>query len=58
MEHRRERLAAYFSRLVGGLVACAVVSVTIHADVAAVVLVSAVMLVLLAIMRLMMRDAL
>jgi len=52
----RDRLVGYCSRLVAGLVACAVVAATLRADVAAPVILAAVMLVVLALMCLMVRD--
>ncbi|HYB29804.1 MAG TPA: hypothetical protein VEF89_24560 [Solirubrobacteraceae bacterium] len=49
-------IAGYLSRIVGGLVACAVVAATLHADVAAVAMLGAVMLVVLATACLLLRD--
>jgi hypothetical protein len=45
MEHDRDRVAGYFSRLVAGLVACAVLAATFRADAAAVTILAAVMVV-------------
>jgi hypothetical protein len=56
MDRHRERLIGYCSRLVTGLVACAVVASTLHADIAAVTVLTAVMLVLLAITTVMLRN--
>lgn len=58
MGNERDRLASYFSRLVGGLVACAVVAVTVHTDVAAVAMLAAIMLVVVAVSCLMLRRVL
>ena len=44
MEHERVGVTGYFSRLVGGLVVCAVVAVTLHAEVAAGAILATVML--------------
>ena len=44
MDHGRDSTVSYFSRVVGGLVACAVVAATLHADVAAVAMLGAVLL--------------
>jgi hypothetical protein len=52
----RDRSASYFSRLVSGLVACAVVAATFHADVAAVAMLAAVMVVVVATVCLLLRD--
>ena len=51
-------VVGYFSRLVSGLVACAVVAVTLHAGVAAAAILAAVMLLLVAATCLMVRGAL
>jgi hypothetical protein len=51
------RLAGYFSRLVSGLVACAVAAVTLHSDVAAAAMLAAVMLVVVAMSCFMLRRA-
>ena len=51
-----DRTAGYFSRLVSGLVACAVVAATFHADVAAVAMLAAVMVVVVATGCLLLRD--
>ena len=56
MGHRWEAAVGYCSRLVCGLVACAVAATTLHADVAAVTLVAAVMVVVAGIAGLMLRD--
>ena len=56
MEHERRHLIGYCSRVVGGLVACAVVAVTLHAHVAALAILSAVTLVVLAIAPVSLRD--
>jgi hypothetical protein len=52
-----DRVVGYFSRLVSGLVACAVVAVTLHTDVAAATMLAAVMLVVVAACCLMLRRA-
>jgi uncharacterized membrane protein AbrB (regulator of aidB expression) len=52
----RDPITGYLSRVVGGLVACAVVAATLHADVAAVAMLGAVMLVVLATACLLLRD--
>jgi hypothetical protein len=56
MGNARDRLVGYCSRLVSGLVACAVVATTLRAEVAAVTIVSAIMLVVLAVAGRMFRD--
>ena len=56
MGNAQDRLLGYCSRLVSGLVACAVVATTLRAEIAAVTIVSAVMLVVLAVVRQMLRD--
>lgn len=56
MPHERNRLAGYCSRLVGGLIAFAVVAVTLHRDVAAAAILAAVMIVVLAVTSAMLRD--
>ncbi len=56
MRHERDRLVGYFSRLVSGLVACAVVAVTLRADVGAVAILAAVMVALMAVTYLMLDD--
>lgn len=48
MEHDRNRVIGYWSRVVGGLVPCAVLAVTLHAHVAALAILAAVALVALA----------
>ncbi|HJS96141.1 MAG TPA: hypothetical protein VJ741_17895 [Solirubrobacteraceae bacterium] len=57
MGDEQHRLVGYFSRLVSGLVACAVVAVTLHTDVAAVAMLAAVMLVVVAMSCLLLRRA-
>ena len=57
MGHDRGRFVGYVSRLVGGLVGCAVVAATLHADAAAVTLLAAVMIVVLAVACFMLRDS-
>jgi hypothetical protein len=52
----RDPIAGYVSRIVSGLVACAVIAATLHADVAAVAMVGAVLLVVLAVGCLLLRD--
>lgn len=56
MEHRRERRVSYGSQVVGGLVACAVVAVSLHAHVAALAILVAVTFVVLAITPAALRD--
>jgi hypothetical protein len=56
MEHDRDRVAGYFSRLVAGLVACAVLAATFRADAAAVTILAAVMVAVLAVVGVMLRD--
>jgi hypothetical protein len=58
MGDERDRLVGYFSRLVSGLVACAVVAVTLHTDVAAAAMLAAVTLVVIAVTCLMLRRVL
>jgi hypothetical protein len=48
MRDERDAVIGYFSRLVGGLVACAVGAVTLHAEVAAGAILATVMLLALA----------
>ena len=43
MREDRDRAIGYFSRVVSGLVACAVVAVTLHAHVAAAAILSTIM---------------
>jgi hypothetical protein len=57
MEHGRDPIGGYISRVVGGLVACAVVAVTLHADVAALAMLGPVLLVVLAVGCLMLRSS-
>ena len=57
MGEDRHALVGYVSRLVGGLVACAVVAVTLDAEVAAGAILAAVMLVALALTCLIFHDA-
>ncbi|HEY4826485.1 MAG TPA: hypothetical protein VIH85_06945 [Solirubrobacteraceae bacterium] len=52
----RDPIAGYASRIVSGLVACAVVAATLHADVAAVAMVGAVLLVVFAVGCLLLHD--
>jgi hypothetical protein len=47
----------YASRLASGLVGCAVVAATLHADAAAVTILAAVLLVVLAVACFMLRDS-
>jgi len=56
MGHRRDPMVGYCSRLVSGLVACAVVATTLRAEVAALTLVAVVALVVLVITCQMFRD--
>jgi hypothetical protein len=56
MGRQWDRLVGYCSRVVSGLVAVAVVAATLRADVAAVAILAAVMLVVLAITCVMLRD--
>lgn len=56
MPHERNRLVGYCSRLVGGLIAIAVVAVTLHRDVAAVAILAAVLLVVLAVTSVALQD--
>ncbi|HUA70968.1 MAG TPA: hypothetical protein VMA96_07805 [Solirubrobacteraceae bacterium] len=56
MGHERNPLLGYCSRLASGLVAVAVVAVSLHADVAAVTILAAVMVVVLAVTSAMLRD--
>jgi hypothetical protein len=56
MGHERNPLVGYCSRLVGGLVAFAVVAVSMHRDVAAVAILAAAMLVVLAVTSVAFRD--
>lgn len=56
MGHERDPLIGYCSRVVGGLVAFAVVAVTLHRDVAAVAIIAAVMLVVLAVTSVALHD--
>ena len=58
MGDERDRFVGYFSRVVSGLVAIAVVAVTLHAEVAAASMLAAVLLVVLAAMCLVLRRAL
>lgn len=52
----RHEIAGYFSRLVTGLVACALLATTVGARVAAVVIAAAVMLSVLAITCMLLRN--
>jgi len=56
MGHGRDRLVGYCSRIVGGLVACAVAAATLHADVAAAAILAAVMVAVLGITTMMLLD--
>ena len=56
MGHERDRLVGYCSRLASGLIAVAVVAVSLRADVAAVAILAAVMVVVLAVTSAMLRD--
>ena len=56
MRHQRDRLVGYCSRVVGGLVACAVAAATLHADVAALAILGGVMLTVLGITTVMLLD--
>ena len=56
MGHERNPLLSYCSRLVGGLVAAAVVAVSLRADVAAIAILATVVVVVLAITSAMLRD--
>jgi hypothetical protein len=56
MGHERDRIAAYFSRLVTGLVACGLLATTLGARIAAVVIIAGVMLSVLAITCLLLRN--
>lgn len=58
MGNERDRLIGYFSRLVSGLVACAVAAVTLHAEVAGAAMLVAILLVVVAVSALMLRRAL
>lgn len=58
MGDERDRAVAYLSRLVTGLVACAVVAVTLHTDAAAATLLAGALLVVVAVSWLMMRRVL
>lgn len=51
-----DRLVSYGSRVVVGLVACAVLAATLHADAAALTILTAVVLVVLAITAVILRD--
>jgi hypothetical protein len=48
MGDERDRAVGYFSRVVTGLVACAVVAVTLHAEVATAAILGTVMVLVLA----------
>jgi hypothetical protein len=52
----RDRAVGYFSRVVSGLVACAVVAVTLHAHVAAAAILATVMVLVLALSCAMLRG--
>ncbi len=51
-----DRLVSYGSRVVAGLITCAVLAATLHADAAALTILTAVTLVVLAVMAMMLRD--
>lgn len=55
MEHGRATIASYLSRVVSGLVVCAVVAATLHADVAALAMLGPVLLVVLTVGYLMLQ---
>jgi hypothetical protein len=57
MGQDRDRVIGYLSRLVAGLIACAVLAATVHADAAAVTLLAAVMLVVVPLACFMLRDS-
>ena len=57
MGHDRGRFVGYASRLASGLVGCAVVAATLHADAAAVTILAAVLLVVLTVACFMLRDS-
>ncbi|HEV3387525.1 MAG TPA: hypothetical protein VG057_00860 [Solirubrobacteraceae bacterium] len=56
MGHQRNPLVGYCSRVASGLVAIAVVAVTLHRDVAAVAILAAVLLVVLAVTSVALHD--
>jgi len=56
MGNARDKLVAYWSRVVTGLVASGVVAATLHADVAALAIVAAVTLVVLGLTGIALRD--
>jgi hypothetical protein len=56
MEEKRDPAVGYLSRLASGLVACAVVAVTLRAHVAAAAILAAVMLLAIATCCRMLRD--
>jgi len=58
MDDERDRAAGYLSWLVSGLVACAVIAVTLHTDAAAATLLAGAMLVVVAASLLMLRRVL
>ena len=58
MRDEREAAIGYFSRLVGGLVACGVLAVTLHAAVGAAVILGTVLVLVLAVMCQMLRGTL
>ena len=57
MGDERDAVIGYLSRLVGGLVACAVVAVTLHAEVAAGAILATVMVLALAATLVILRGA-
>ena len=56
MGHQRDPLVGYCSRVASGLVAVAVIAVSLRADVAAVALLAGVMLVLAAVTSVLLRN--
>jgi hypothetical protein len=56
MGQKRDPLVSYCSRVASGLVAIAVVAVTLHRDVAAVAILAAVLLVVLAVTSVVLHD--
>jgi hypothetical protein len=56
MPRERNPLVGYCSRLASGLIAIAVVAVTLHRDVAAAAILAAVVVVVLAVTSVMLRD--
>lgn len=58
MRDERDAAVGYLSRLVSGLVVCAVVAVTLHASVGATVILGTALVLVLAVMCQMLRGAL